>query len=207
MDYLTNYYKNLSEQLQEKILELEKFLNEMARPTFIPLTTAYNDAGDPPPNIATMRDDQEGDLRVDNFGGRYPNREYARIDRNLSRQNRAIEDLYREMSTRKSDAEKAYLSGTNYRGRPLSSYKFGSAARQNAMKQFNQSYVDPQDLKDQARGLVVLRDLTRKELNARPEHNQFVEDENLRADIIMGRRDSKGRPRNPNAPFGHYSGS
>ena len=51
MDYLTNYYKNLSEQLQAKIFELEKTLNEVVRPTFIPLTTAYNDSGDQPPQI------------------------------------------------------------------------------------------------------------------------------------------------------------
>ena len=28
MNYLTNYYKNLSEQLQERVFKLEKFLNE-----------------------------------------------------------------------------------------------------------------------------------------------------------------------------------
>ena len=45
MNYLTNYYKNLSEQLQEKIFKLEKTLNEVAQavpPSEIPNPFAPN---------------------------------------------------------------------------------------------------------------------------------------------------------------------
>jgi hypothetical protein len=54
MHYLTNYYKNLSEQLQEKVNNLQKLLNEK-RDTEEVLVTGYKVTSAPPGGSSEMR--------------------------------------------------------------------------------------------------------------------------------------------------------
>ena len=56
MDYLTNYYKNLSEQLQDKINELQRILNE-GRAVTDPVTGETKIVGNDIPSYARKRDE------------------------------------------------------------------------------------------------------------------------------------------------------
>jgi len=175
MNYLTNYYKNLSEQLQEKVVILQKAINEAGRPTFIPMTVAYDDSNDPAPNVASQTDEEE-DLRVDqvdNFGGEYPNIEYARLDRSLDQYNNARQGTNSEMYQHHQQARRDAMDKI-HRGRPLRDYKISSPTAQKANKEFNQSYRFPQELVDRARGQKVMADISNKILKAHPDHAAFV---------------------------------
>tara|TARA_R110000868_G_scaffold176764_1_gene414701 strand:+ start:3387 stop:3947 length:561 start_codon:yes stop_codon:yes gene_type:complete len=185
MDYLTNYYKNLAEQLQENVVILQKAINEAGRPTFIPMTVAYDDSGDAEPNVATRTDEEEEDLRVDrvdNFGGVYPNAEYARLDRSLDSYNDARigtnAELYRHREQARRDAMDKI-----HRGRPLRDYKSYSPTAQKANKEFNQSYRYPEELMDRARGQKVMADISKTILRAHPDHEAFIKMYNERPKV------------------------
>jgi hypothetical protein len=176
MDYLSNYYKNLTEQLQEKVVILQKAINEAGRPTFIPMTVAYDDSNDPAPNVATRTDEEEEDLRVDrvdNFAGEYPNIEYARLDRSLDQYNNARQGTNSEMYQHLQQARRDAMDKI-HRGRPLRDYKSYSPTSQKANKEFNQAYRFPEELMARARGQKVMADISKKILRAHPDHAAFV---------------------------------
>ena len=175
MDYLSLYYKNLAEQLQEKVVILQKAINEAGRPTFIPMTVAYDDSGDAEPNIATRTDEEEEDLRVDrvdNFGGAYPNAEYARLDRSVQDNSQSQNDVGAQMSQHRQQARRDAMDKI-HRGRPLRDYKRSSPTAQKANKEFNQSYRYPAELMDRARGQKVMADISNKILKAQFDHEAF----------------------------------
>ena len=175
MNYLSHYYKNLAEQLQEKVVILQKAINEAGRPTFIPMTVAYDDSNDPAPNVASQTDEEE-DLRVDqvdNFGGEYPNIEYARLDRSLDQYNNARQGTNSEMYQHHQQARREAMDKI-HRGRPLRDYKSHSPTAQKANKAFNQAYRFPQELMDRARGQKVMADISNKIIKAHPDHAAFV---------------------------------
>jgi len=202
----TEYYKNLSEALKEKLNYLANvWLNE-SRPTFIPMTVAYNDSGDAPPNIAALRDDQEGDLSVDSFGGRYPNRAYMQQSKALDRYVKGFFDIGGELFARQLNAKKEALANAKYRGKPLSKMSPGSKTVTNFEDEFRKNYKDPQDLIDMRKGREEMIKITRNVLRADPNDKNFLDAEKRRIDVILGRRDSQGNPRNANAPFGQYTG-
>lgn len=176
MDYLSQYYKNLAEQLQEKVVILQKAINEAGRPTFIPMTVAYDDSNDPAPNVAALTDEEEEDLRVDrvdNFGGAYPNIEYARLDRSLDQYNNARQGTNSEMYQHLQQARRDAMDKI-HRGRPLRDYKSYSPTAQKANTAFNQSYRFPEELMARARGQKVMADISRGILKAHPDHAAFV---------------------------------
>jgi hypothetical protein len=201
MDYLTNYYKNLSEQIQEKIFKLEKTLNEVVRPTFIPLTVAYDDSGDRPPQVATLTDAEEEELlKVDNYGGRYPNKEYAHHDRAWRAYEMGISDINTSLFLNKHRAKQDLLAQNTYRGRPLSSMP-GSKTAQNLIANFERSYQDSPDLVAQKAGKEILKNLSMRILDNSPGDKEFLNAERERIDRIAGRRQTKN-----NWPFGTYTG-
>lgn len=53
MDYLTNYYKNLSEQLQQKVNKLERIINEVASPAGPQVDPGYTYQDTAPPTQYT----------------------------------------------------------------------------------------------------------------------------------------------------------
>lgn len=201
MDYLTNYYKNLSEQLQEKIFELEKSLNEVVRPTFIPLTTAYDDSGEQPPQVATLTDAEEEELlKVDSYGGRYPNKEYAHHDRAWRAYDKGISDINTSLFLNKHIAKQDLLARNTYRGRPLSSMP-GSKTAQNLLANFERSYQDSPELVAQKAGREILKNLSMRILDKSAGDKEFLNAEKERTDRIAGRRQS-----NNNWPYGTYTG-
>jgi len=181
MNYLTIYYKNLAEQLQEKVIILQKSLNEAGQPTFIPLTVAYDDSGDAKPNVATLRDDEETDLRVDNFGGRYPDAGYAKMDRSRRESENSIQALHNELYYARERAKKSHMNNTTYRGRAVSSYPSYTKVAQQAETDFNQTFVPSVSLTDRFKGLRITRDITRGMLQKHPEHEAFLRAETERA--------------------------
>ena len=198
MDYLTNYYKNLSEQLQERVNHLKNLLE--ARPTFTPMTVAYDDSGDPEPNVATLTDEQEADLRVDQFGGRYPSKDFAQMSRSLSDADTRQYQTGRELNTAVQQAEREYLGKKTFRGKPVSNLSYGSKARTKAQQEFRAemeagSFPDIEKLKERLEGQKILGKLSMDILKSHPAYNKFIEDETLRGDIIMGRRNFDGSPR------------
>ena len=185
MDYLSQYYKNLAEQLQEKVVILQKAINEAGRPTFIPMTVAYDDSGDAEPNIATRTDEEEEDLRVDrvdNFGGAYPNAEYARLDRSVEDNSQSQNDVGAQMSQHRQQARRDAMDKM-HRGRPLRDYKSYSPTAVNANKEFNHAYRYPQDLVDRYAGLKVMADISKKILRAHPDHAAFIKMYNERPKV------------------------
>jgi len=201
MDYLTNYYKNLSEQLQNKIFELEKSLNEVVRPTFIPLTTAYDDGGEQPPQVATLTDAEEEELlKVDSYGGRYPNKEYAHHDRAWRAYNMGISDINTQLFLNKHRAQQDLLASNTYRGRPLSSMP-GSKTAQNLLANFERSHQDSPELVAQKAGREILKNLSMRILDKSAGDKEFLNAEQERTDRIAGRRQS-----NNNWPYGTYTG-
>jgi len=186
MNYLSHYYKNLAEQLQEKVVILQKAINEAGRPTFIPMTVAYDDSNDPAPNVAALTDEEEEDLRVDrvdNFGGEYPSYGYAQMARSLNHYNDAHLRTGSEMFQHHQQARRDAMDKI-HRGRPLRDYKSYSPTAQKANKEFNQAYRFPQELIDRGRGEKVLADISRGILRAHPDHAAFVKmnDERPRVD-------------------------
>jgi hypothetical protein len=203
----TEYYKNLSEALKEKLNYLANvWLDEGSRPTMIPMTVAYDDGGDAPPNVATLRDDQEGDLSVDSFGGRYPNRAYMQQSKALDRYVKGFFDIGGELFARQLNAKKEALANAKYRGKPLSQMSPGSKTVTKFEDEFRKNYKDPQDLIDMRKGREEMIKITRNVLRADPNDKNFLDAEKRRIDVILGRRDSQGNPRNANAPFGQYTG-
>lgn len=181
MNYLSQYYKNLSEQLQEKVVILQKAINEAGRPTFIPMTVAYDDSGDAEPNVATLRNDEETDLRVDNFGGQYPDAGYAKIDRSRRESESNIQAVHNELYYAKERAKKSHMNNTTYRGRAVSSYPNYTKVSQQAETDFNQTYVPSVSLTDRFKGLITTRNITRGILQKHPEHEAFLQSETERA--------------------------
>ena len=189
MDYLTNYYKNLSEQLQEQINILESAISRFRpAPDFGGAVGAYTDsAQDPTPNVATRTNDEEA-LRVDTFGGRYPDIDYARADRAISATRFRGERLEREADKRYMDAQKEYLSSKKYRGnKSVFSLKPGAPTRVKAEKEFHASYKNPQEIEDQLAGQLIMMDLNTNILKAHPKDAEFLKAEKIRIDRIMGR--------------------
>ena len=185
MDYLSQYYKNLAEQLQEKVVILQKAINEAGRPTFIPMTVAYDDSGDAEPNIATLTDEEEEDLRVDrvdNFGGAYPNAEYARLDRSVQQNSQSQNKVGAQMSQHRQQARRDAMDKM-HRGRPLRDYKSYSPTAQKANKEFNHAYRFPQDLVDRYAGLKVMGNISKKILRAHPDHAAFIKMYNERPKV------------------------
>jgi hypothetical protein len=185
MDYLANYYKNLAEQLQEKVVILQKAINEAGRPTFIPMTVAYDDSNDPAPNVAALTDEEEEDLRVDrvdNFGGEYPSYGYAQMARSLAHYNDAHLRTNSEMFQHHQQARRDAMEKI-HRGRPLRTYGNHTPTAQKANKEFNQAYRFPQELMDRGRGEKVLADISRGILKAHPEHEAFIKAANERAKV------------------------
>ena len=66
MNYLTNYYKNLCEELQQKINLLEARL-----PDFGGVVAAYVDTPQDRAPIATRRRDEQEDLSIDYVGSEF----------------------------------------------------------------------------------------------------------------------------------------
>ena len=185
MDYLSQYYKNLAEQLQEKVVILQKAINEAGRPTFIPMTVAYDDSGDAEPNVATRTDQEEEDLRVDrvdNFGGAYPNAEYARLDRSVEDNSQSQNDVGAQMFQHRQQARRDAMDKI-HRGRPLRDYKSYSPTAQKANQAFNHAYRFPQDLVDRYAGLKVMADISKKILRAHPDHAAFIKMYNERPKV------------------------
>ena len=185
MNYLSQYYKNLAEQLQEKVVILQKAINEAGRPTFIPMTVAYDDSGDAEPNIAARTDEEEEDLRVDrvdNFGGAYPNAEYARLDRSVEDNSQSQNDVGAQMSQHRQQARRDAMDKM-HRGRPLRDYKSYSPTAVNAITAFNRGYRYPQDLVDRYAGLKVMADISKKILRAHPDHAAFIKMYNERPKV------------------------
>tara|TARA_R110000868_G_scaffold239352_3_gene493783 strand:- start:38 stop:604 length:567 start_codon:yes stop_codon:yes gene_type:complete len=184
MDYLSQYYKNLAEQLQEKVVILQKSINEAIRPTLIPLTTAYDDSNDTAPNIAARTDEEEKeqDLRVnspDNFDGDYPSAEYAQMARSLAHYNDAHLRTGSKMFLDRQQALRDALSKP-HRGRPLSTYGNHTPTHQKAVADFYQSYKTPQEVIDQGEGEKVLADISRGILRKHPHYGAFVDLHNAR---------------------------
>lgn len=167
-------------------------LREYSRPTMIPMTVAYDDGGDAPPNVATLRDDQEGDLSVDSFGGRYPNRAYMQQSKALDRYVKGFFDIGGELFARQLNAKKEALANATYRGKPLSNMSPGSKTVRNFEDQFRKNYQDPQDLIDMRKGREEMIKITRNVLRANPNDQEFLEAEKLRRDVILGRRNPDG---------------
>ena len=189
----TEYYKNFSEALKEKLNYLANvWLDEGSRPTMIPMTVAYDDGRDAPPNVATLRDDQEGDLRVDSFGGRYPSRAYMQQSNALNKYVKGFFDIGGQLTKHMWDAKKKALETTTYRGKPLSKMSLGSQTVRNFEKEFAQNYKDPEELLAMRRGREELIKITRNILKADPKHKEFMDAEELRGDVIMGRRNPDG---------------
>jgi hypothetical protein len=173
--FFPNDFTKLPNLQDQAFLIKQKQVNEASRPTFIPLTTAYDDSNDPAPNIAARTDEEEQDLRVDqedNFGGEYPGAEYAKLNRSLDSYNDARigtnAELYRHREQARRDAMDKI-----HRGRPLRDYKSYSPTAQKANKEFNQSYRYPEELMDRARGQKVMADISKKILRAHPDHEAF----------------------------------
>jgi len=185
MNYLTQHYKNLAEQLQEKVVILQKAINEAGRPTFIPMTVAYDDSGDAAPNIAARTDEEEQDLgvdQVDNFGGEYPGAEYAQMARSLNHYNDAHLRTGSKMFLDRQQALRDALSKP-HRGRPLSTYGNHTPTHQKAVADFYQSYETPQELIDQGEGQKVMADISRRVLRAHPDHAAFIKMYNERPKV------------------------
>lgn len=180
--FFPNDFTSLPNIQDQAFLMKQKQVNEGSRPTFIPLTTAYDDSNDPAPNIAARTDEEEQDLgvdRVDNFGGAYPNADYARLDRSLDSYNAARIGTNVEMSRHREQARHDAMAKM-HRGRPLSTYKSYSPTAQKANKEFNQSYRYPAELMDRARGQKVMADISNKILRAHPQYGAFVKLQNER---------------------------
>ena len=185
MNYLSQYYKNLAEQLQEKVVILQKAINEAGRPTFIPMTVAYDDSGDAEPNVATRTDQEEEDLRVDrvdNFGGAYPNAEYARLDRSVQDNSQSQNDVGAQMFQHRQQARRDAMDKI-HRGRPLRDYRSSSPTAVKAITAFNRGYRFPQDLVDRYAGLKVMADISKKILRAHPDHAAFIKMYNERPKV------------------------
>ena len=173
--FFPNDFTSLPNLQDQAFLIKQKQVNEASRPTFIPLTTAYDDSNDPAPNVATRTDEEEEDLRVDrvdNFGGAYPNAEYARLARSLDSYNDASRGTNVEMSRHRDQARRDAMAKI-HRGRPLSTYKSYSPTAQKANKEFNHTYRYPQELMDRARGQKVMADISNKILKAHFDHASF----------------------------------
>ena len=184
--FFPNDFTSLPNLQDQAFLIKQKQVNEASRPTFIPLTTAYDDSNDPAPNVATRTDEEEEDLRVDrvdNFGGEYPNIEYARLDRSLDQYNNARQGTNSEMYQHLQQSRREAMDKI-HRGRPLRDYKSHSPTAQKANKAFNQAYRFPQELVDRARGQKVMADISNKILRAHPDHAAFrkMNDERPRVD-------------------------
>lgn len=245
MDYLTNYYKTLCEQLQEKIALLEakakKKKKKMAKKDYDkdgkletseqeylgsrdnaikkamqsesfnrplgmrpmpagPVTSEYMDAvTDPPPNVATMTTAQERAARdqarvrpIDTFGGQYPSPEFGDLARSADSARRAAYPLEGKLREAEIEAQRQHMRTTKYRGRPVSQMSPGSKAYQAAMSGFRTSYQPPEDLAAQLRGSQILSKLSQRILQTHPQYDQFEKDEELRGDIILGRKNSDG---------------
>jgi len=164
-----------------KTVKKVKPVNEASRPTFIPLTTAYDDSGDAEPNVATLRDDEETDLRVDNFGGQYPDAGYAKMDRSRRESENSIQALHNELYYARERAKKSHMNNTTYRGRAVSSYPSYTKVAQQAETDFNQTFVPSVSLTDRFKGLITTRDITQKMLQKHSKHKTFLQAETERA--------------------------
>ena len=183
--FFPNDFTSLPNLQDQAFLMKQKQVNEGSRPTFIPLTTAYDDSNDPAPNVAALTDEEEEDLRVDrvdNFGGAYPNAEYARLDRSLDSYNDARIGTNVELSRHREQARRDAMDKI-HRGRPLRDYKRSSPTAQKANKEFNQSYRYPEELMDRARGQKVMADISNKILKAHPDHAAFQKMYNERSRV------------------------
>ncbi len=174
--FFPNDFTSLPNLQDQAFLMKQKQVNEASRPTFIPLTTAYDDSNDPAPNVAARTDEEEEDLRVDrvdNFGGAYPNIEYARLDRSLDQYNNARQGTNSEMYQHLQQARRDAMEKI-HRGRPLRTYKSYSPTAQKANTEFNRAYRFPEELMARARGQKVMADISKKILRAHPDHAAFV---------------------------------
>jgi len=183
--FFPNDFTNLPNLQDQAFLMKQKQVNEASRPTFIPLTTAYDDSNDPAPNVATLTDEEEEDLRVDrvdNFGGEYPSYGYAQLARSLNHYNDAHLRTGSEMFQHHQQARRDAMEKI-HRGRPLRTYGNHTPTAQKANKEFNQAYRFPQELMDRGRGEKVLADISRGILKAHPEHEAFIKAANERARV------------------------
>jgi hypothetical protein len=197
-----NFTNNLQNNAQLVRQKQMNDLNEMfGRPTFIPLTTAYNDSGEAPPQVATLTDKEEAELlKIDSFGGEYPNRSYAQHDRARRAYQMAIDQGNNQLFLDRHNALKNLMANTKFRGRPLSTMQRSKTA-QDLTNKFNASYRDSEELLAAQRGRQILKDLSDRILDADPADRAFIETERKRIDAILGRR-----PININNPFGTYTG-
>jgi hypothetical protein len=180
--FFPNDFTSLPNLQDQAFLMKQKQVNEAIRPTFIPLTTAYDDSNDPAPNIAARTDEEEQDLRVDqedNFGGEYPGAEYAQMARSLNHYNDAHLRTGSKMFLDRQQALRDALSKP-HRGRPLSTYGNHTPTHQKAVADFYQSYKTPQELIDQGEGQKVMADVSRGVLRAHPQYGAFVKMQNER---------------------------
>ena len=183
--FFPNDFTNLPNLQDQAFLMKQKQVNEGSRPTFIPLTTAYDDSNDPAPNVAARTDEEEEELRldhVDNFGRDYPNIEYARLSRSLDQYNDARIGTNAEMFRHQQQARRDAMEKI-HRGRPLRTYGNHTPTAQKANKEFNQSYRFPQEMMDRTRGAKVMADISRKILVAHPDHAAFVKKNDERARV------------------------
>ena len=183
--FFPNDLTSLPNLQDQAFLIKQKQVNEASRPTFIPLTTAYDDSNDPAPNVATLTDEEEEDLRVDrvdNFGGAYPNAEYARLDRSVEDNSQSQNDVGAQMSQHRQQARRDAMDKI-HRGRPLRDYKSYSPTAVNAITAFNRGYRYPQDLVDRYAGLKVMADISKKILRAHPDHAAFQKMYNERSRV------------------------
>ena len=180
--FFPNDFTSLPNLQDQAFLMKQKQVNEASRPTFIPLTTAYNDSNDPAPNIAARTDEEEQDLRVDqvdNFGGEYPGAEYAQMARSLNYYNDAHLRTGSKIFLDRQQALRDALSKP-HRGRPLSTYGNHTPTHQKAVADFYQSYKTPQELIDQGEGQKIMSDVSRQVLRAHPQYGAFVQLQNSR---------------------------
>lgn len=183
--FFPNDFTSLPNIQDQAFLMKQKQVNEGSRPTFTPLTTAYDDSNDPAPNVAALTDEEEEDLRVDrvdNFGGDYPSYGYAQLARSLAMNNDSIQDLSGKMFGDRMNARRDAMSKF-HRGRQLSDYGRHTKTRQDAEKKFNQYYTSAPELLAQANGLRVMADISRKIIKAHPEHAAFINAANERAKV------------------------
>jgi hypothetical protein len=180
--FFPNDFTSLPNLQDQAFLMKQKQVNEASRPTFIPLTTAYDDSNDPAPNIAARTDEEEQDLRVDqvdNFGGEYPGAEYAQMARSLNHYNDAHLRTGSKIFLDRQQALRDALSKP-HRGRPLSTYGNHTPTHQKAVADFYQSYKTPQELIDQGEGQKIMSDVSRQVLRAHPQYGAFVQLQNSR---------------------------
>ena len=82
MDYLTKYYKNLSEQLQEKVNILQAQLNEVVVTKIVNGKTVKYDPSKDPSEKAYNEGDIAGEKAAENAAGAYPSQKARVVKRN-----------------------------------------------------------------------------------------------------------------------------